>query len=364
MNNSYVFDCIKNSTNTNDSADLLQLAEQLFQSDSEEEKAHAVEYCTIAANQGNRNAQYRLGLAWERGEGIPWPDDGQALAWYRKAAKQGHSRAKYKYARALHWGIGAPAQDEEYEIDSLLYESACYSKDPDAAFMMAYYNYSYWWNSEWAADWYCMSAELGNGTAQYQLAKAIICDKQRKQITNFDDAREEALSWLRQAYGNGITAASYTLGQIYELGLWGMEVDHGLAKYWLAEKERNRVAHQEELSAKTEWRRKFGPNNPQGQYLRGVNALSTYGKNLPRYNPVALGWFHAAAAQGHVGAKNYLEGHAYEQAIPIDELLSGEDIFSGYMKVDNPEPDFYSDMIILASADDVEKWRSAVLAHG
>ena len=34
------------------------------------------------------------------------------------------------------------------------------------------------------------------------------------------------------------------------------------------------------------------------------------------------------------------------------------------MKVDNPEPDFYSDMIILASADDVEKWRSAVLAHG
>ena len=365
MNNSYVFDCIKNSTYTNDSADLLKLAEQLFQSDSEEEKTRAVEYCMIAADQGNRDAQYRLGLAWERGEGGPWPDDGQALTWYRKAAKQGHSKAKYKYACCLHWGIGAPAKDEEYDIDSWLYESAYYAEDPDAAFMMAYYNYSYWWqNSEFAADWYRMAAEKGNGKAQCQLAKSIICDEQRKQITNFDDAREEALSWLRLASRNGITAASYTLWQIYELGLWGMEVDHGLAEYWFAEKKRNRAAHQKELSAKAESRRKFGPNNPHGQYLRGVNSLGTYGKNLPRYNPVALGWFHAAAVQGHVGAKNYLEGHAYEHAIPVDELLSGKDVFSGYMKVDNPEPDFYSDMIILASADDVEKCRSVFLAHG
>lgn len=362
MNNSNVFDSIRNSTNATGSADLLKLAEQLFQSDSEKEKTRAVEYCLIVADQGNRDAQYRLGLAWEHGEGVPWPDDGQALAWYRKAAKQGHSKAKYKYAYCLHWGVGAPATDEEYDVDSWLYESACYAEDPDAAFMMAYYNYSYWWqNSEFATDWYRMAAEKGNGKAQYQLAKAVICDEQRKQIMNVDDAREEALSWLRQASGNGITAASYTLWQIYELGLWGMEVDHGLAKYWFAEKERNRVAHQEELSAKAEWRRKFGPNNPQGQYLRGVNALSTYGKNLPRYNPVALGWFHAAAAQGHVGAQNYLEGHAYEHAIPIDELLSWKDDFTGYMKVDNPEPDFYSDMIILASADDVEKWQNAVL---
>lgn len=243
----------------------------------------------------------------------------------KKASRLGHPRSQYKYARALHWGIGAPAQDEEYEIDSLLYESTCYANDPDAAFMMAYYNYSYWWqNSEFAADWFRMAAEKGNGKAQYEWAKAITCDNQRNQIANFDEARKEALNWLRQASGNGITAVSYTLWQIYELGLWEIEADHGLAKYWLSEKERNRTAHQKELSVKAEWCRKFGPSNPHGRYLRGVNALGTYGKNLPRYNPVALGWFHASAAQGHVGAKNYLEGHAFERAIPIDELLSGK----------------------------------------
>jgi len=351
---------INTSVNINKQPEeLLRLAEQLFQSTSEEDKIRAVEYCTIAANQGDRDAQFRLAVAYENGEGVPWPDDGQAFLWYKKAAQNRHFRAKYKYACALHWGIGVPAEDHEYLIDGLLYEAACYAKDPDAAFMMAYFNYSYWWNGETEVDWYRIAAEHGNGKAQYQLAHALICDDHYTRNRCFDDVKAEALEWLHRSSHNGITAASYTLWKIYSLGLWGEQIDREKAEYWYSEKERNQFEHQDNLSFKAECCRKYGPRNPHGQYLRGVNALGTYGKNLPRYTPAALGWFRAAADQGHVGAQNYLNGHTHEPAIPIEDLLSWNDPFTGYMRHYDLEREFYADMIILASEDDLNKWRNA-----
>ena len=46
----------------------------------------------LLAEQGYAEAQFRLGLLYEFGKGVP-ENDAEAVKWYRKAAEQGHGNA-------------------------------------------------------------------------------------------------------------------------------------------------------------------------------------------------------------------------------------------------------------------------------
>ena len=46
-----------------------------------------------AAEQGNANAQYNLGIMYYNGRGVP-EDDSEAVRWFKKAAAQGYANAK------------------------------------------------------------------------------------------------------------------------------------------------------------------------------------------------------------------------------------------------------------------------------
>jgi len=46
-----------------------------------------------AAEHGDAKAQYNLGIAYAKGEGIA-KDEAQAVEWFRKAAEQGDSDAQ------------------------------------------------------------------------------------------------------------------------------------------------------------------------------------------------------------------------------------------------------------------------------
>jgi len=59
------------------------------------------------AHDGNAEAQYRLGVIYERGEGAP-PDHQLAASWYRKAADQGHARAQSALGGLYEFGRGVP----------------------------------------------------------------------------------------------------------------------------------------------------------------------------------------------------------------------------------------------------------------
>ena len=54
--------------------------------------SYEVEWNLTAAYEGDADAQYALGCAYEKGEGIT-ADKTQAIAWYRKAAGQGKIEA-------------------------------------------------------------------------------------------------------------------------------------------------------------------------------------------------------------------------------------------------------------------------------
>ena len=58
--------------------------------------AEAVRWYRKAAEQGNANAQYNLGLMYEEGLGVA-KDGAEAMRWFRKAAEQGYAKAKKKH---------------------------------------------------------------------------------------------------------------------------------------------------------------------------------------------------------------------------------------------------------------------------
>jgi hypothetical protein len=65
-----------------------------------------------AAEQGNANAQYKLGEAYYDGAGVP-QDRQQALRWFRAAADQGHAEAQYSLGFIYQLGRGVPADGAE-----------------------------------------------------------------------------------------------------------------------------------------------------------------------------------------------------------------------------------------------------------
>jgi TPR repeat protein len=59
------------------------------------------------AEQGLASAQFRLGLLYANGQGMP-KDDAQARQWYEKAATQGHAEAQANLGVLLVYARGGP----------------------------------------------------------------------------------------------------------------------------------------------------------------------------------------------------------------------------------------------------------------
>ena len=61
----------------------------------------------IAAEKGDAEAQYNLGVMYDLGVGVP-EDDREAAKWYRKAADQGDSSGQLHLGRMYYRGEGVP----------------------------------------------------------------------------------------------------------------------------------------------------------------------------------------------------------------------------------------------------------------
>lgn len=139
-----------------------------------------------AAELGNAEAQLKLGLAYEKGDGIP-QDYAKAAAWYRRAACQGNTDAQMKISEAYYFGRGVP-QD----------------------FMLAG-----WWNIQFAKKHSAVAeakqrerearAAQGDAEAQQQLRNASA--KFMKVIGAAENGDAEAQVLLGMAYSSGKSVA-------------------------------------------------------------------------------------------------------------------------------------------------------------
>ncbi len=127
------------------------------------------------ANQGDADAQFNLGLLYERGVGTP-QDTKQAVYWYTKAAEQGHVNAQYSLGSLYHnsnYGEEVP-QDSKKAVYWLtkaaeqgLVHAQCllgnmyeYDDEPPQDYKQAFF-------------WYTKAAEQGHVFAEYDRDKML-----------------------------------------------------------------------------------------------------------------------------------------------------------------------------------------------
>ena len=144
------------------------------------------------AEQGDAEAQYELGRAYEIG--YPYPvfrDDAEAAKWHRLAAEQGYAAAQYSLGLMYRIGTrSVPRNDAE------------------------------------AAKWYSLAAEQGYASAQHSLGHMYFTGDGVSQ----DYA--EGARWYRLAAEQGYAAAQYSLGLRYVTGE-GVPQDYTQAHMWL-----------------------------------------------------------------------------------------------------------------------------------
>jgi TPR repeat protein len=141
-----------------------------------------------AAEQGDAQAQTRLGYAYQVGKGVA-QDEAEAAKWYRLAADQGNAVAQSNLGVLYQFGLGVEKDEAE------------------------------------AAKWYRMAAEQGNAIAQSTLGTLYNtgCGVEK------DEA--EAARWYRMAADQGNAVAQSNLGVLYNAGR-GVEKDETEAAKW------------------------------------------------------------------------------------------------------------------------------------
>jgi TPR repeat protein len=142
----------------------------------------------ISAEEGNADAQYNLGVFYERGQGIP-QNYTQAIYWYQKAAQQGYAAAENNLAGMYLDGRGLPRD----------YTQALY--------------------------WYRKAADQGLATAQENLGDLYFLGKGAKQDYS------KTVYWYLKAAEQGSGKAQYNLGNMYHYGR-GVTQNYAEDYYW------------------------------------------------------------------------------------------------------------------------------------
>lgn len=86
-----------------------------------------------AADKGHKKAQYRMGRAFDKGNGVG-EDNVRAFQWYQKAAAQGYHKAQYQLGRCYKKGKGV-AEDDAKAFQ--LFQKAAAQDNADAELALA-----------------------------------------------------------------------------------------------------------------------------------------------------------------------------------------------------------------------------------
>jgi len=249
----------------------LLLAQHLKMASEAEAKgdfAAAVKWCEKAAEAGNDNAMYKLGLARLNGNGLP-RDLSKALEWFGKAADAGNGDAMFKLGLAYYGGEGVE-KDHVKAVE--WYEKAAKAGSSEAMHnlgAMYYSGESMPKNSRKAVDWLARAAEQGNTQAMYNLAVAYY---------NGDGIAKDypqAVEWFRKSAEAGNTSAMYNLALAY------LDVtDYMNAKRWFI--------------------KAAEAGNAEAMYNLGVMHQNGYG--VARHDTKAVEWYKKAAEAGDTNA--------------------------------------------------------------
>lgn len=227
-----------------------------------------------SAASGDAQAQFALGRAYFRGEGVP-KDVQQAFAWIEKSAEQGNPDAMTSMGFFHAQGVTVPADEEK------------------------------------AVEWFRKGAEAGSGKSMLNLGLML------RQAKAIERNHEESVQWLDRAAASGDPDATRTVGQLYFMG----------DALMMPEREK---AYPLVLKAAE-------AGDPECQNMMGLICLEGLGpeanhKDLEK----ALHWFRLSAGQGNAKGQSNL-AHALGVESPASDKRQ-EALMWLYMAVDQGEP--------------------------
>jgi len=247
----------------------------------------AITWYWQAANQGHAEAQYNLALAYYEGEGLV-QDYAQAVVWSKKAATQGHVDAQYDLGNAYTSGEGVAPDDTEAIYwweqaakqghSNAQYELGVYYKDKEDT------QATYWWEK---------AANQGHDDAQYELGIAYYEGK------GVEQSYVKAVDWWDKAATQEHTKAQYNLGLAYYKG-------EGVTK------------DIEEKTIVDLWEKAASKKYCEAQYRLGNIYYEGINNVVELDREKAIEFWQKAAEQGHITAQ-YNLGIAYKNSLGVTE---------------------------------------------
>ena len=236
---------------------------------------------SAAAEQGHMNAQFKVGYAYDAGQGIA-QNYSKAAYWYEKAATQGHRTSQYNLGILYQFGRGV---SQNYNTAFKWFMKSAQQGDADATFKLGFFSakgYGTAQNYSVAATWYEKAANQGDKYSQYNLGQL------------YEDGRgvtkdyKTSFKLFQKAAEQGHTDATFKVGYYYDMG-YGVAQDYAKALKWY------------EKAANEGY--KFAQYNLGILYFYGYGVKKDYSK--------AFDWYSKAAKQDYSYAINNL-GFCYE----------------------------------------------------
>lgn len=220
----------------------------------------AVKWYCMAAEKGHAGAQCRLGQFINSGFGFCEPEEyAEAAKWFRKAAEQGHAEAQYRLGGAYSLGEGVPEDDVEA---TKWYLKAAEQGHADAQYSLGHH---YWLAGFWEEP-------KSNGLFEDSLFEELLGELNKERVSAATRDYIQAVKWYRKAADQGHAGAQNGLGEMYENGR-GISRDYIQAAKWY-----RKAAKQGDFSAQ-----------------HNLGKLYSSGRGVSQDNVRALMWLNLAA---------------------------------------------------------------------
>lgn len=302
------------------------------------------------AEQGDSNAQYRLGLIYQNGYG-DIKNIEKAIGWYQKAAKQGNMEAQSKLGYIYKVGCGI---SENYKKAVKYLQKAAVQGHIEAQYMLGIMYKNGWGidkDDREAVTWYTRAAVQGHIEAQCKLGYIYksgsgVCEDYEKAAKWYQKAADQGnkdandtvkklipiLEIVKKAQ-QGDTAAYYSLGEVY--------YHHGGVLV-------------QDCNRAVEWYRK-GAEQGHAEAQCALDLCYLYGTGVNKNKLNALKWISKAAQQGYAKAQ-YKLGLMYQEGIVVKKAnLKAVEWFIKAAKQGHIEAQFSLGVLYKQGTDDVIK---------
>lgn len=262
----------------------------------EKSEAEALHWNRLAAENGEKQAQYMMGIYYKKGKGGVDPSEEEALSWFRLAAAQGHSAACYEMGRCYEMGLaGLSSSDKE-----ALHWYLLAADHPVVQLILGIFHLKgrggLAISEKEALKWFQLAADQEIDVAQFNIGIFY-----KNGLGGLSPSHEEALRWFRLAADQGFAEAQYEIGLAYQYGRGGLQPSNEEALRWF------RLAADQ--------------GDPDAQLKVGV--FYHWGRGgLEQSYVQALHWYRLAADQGDYGAQfnlGFLHEHGLGGLPPSDE---------------------------------------------